>query len=46
MVAPLEIGETVRLQPQDKNGIWQKASIVKKVAERSYLVKTAEGHMF
>ena len=43
---PLEIGETVRLQPQDKNGIWQKASIVKKVAERSYLVKTAEGHMF
>ena len=43
---PLEIGETVQLQPQDKNGIWQKASIVKKVAERSYLVKTAEGHMF
>ena len=43
---PLEIGETVRLQPQDKNGIWQKASIVKKVAEQSYLLKTAEGHMF
>ena len=27
-----EIGETVRLQPQDENGIWQKASIIKKVA--------------
>ena len=43
---PLEIGETVRLQPQNKNEIWRKASIVKKVTERSYLVKTAEGHMF
>ena len=42
---PLEIGDTVRLQPQDKKGFWSKATVVKKVAERSYLVKTAQGHL-
>lgn len=42
---PLEIGDTVRLQPQDKAHSWSKASVIKKVAERSYLVKTAQGHL-
>ena len=42
---PLEIGDTVRLQPQDKGGFWSKATVVKKVAEHSYLVKTAQGHL-
>ena len=42
---PLEIGDTVRLQPQDKAGSWSKVSIIKKVAECSYLVKTAQGHL-
>ena len=42
---PLEIRDTVRLQPQDKAGSWSKVSIIKKVAECSYLVKTAQGHL-
>ena len=41
----LEIGDTVRLQPQDRAGTWSKASVVRKVAERSYLVKTLQGHL-
>ena len=45
LLPPLEIGDTVRLQPQDKTGSWNKASVIKKVAERSYLVRTPQGHL-
>jgi hypothetical protein len=38
----LEIGEGVRLQPQNK-GTWTKGSCVKKVGARSYLVETDKG---
>ena len=41
----LEIGDTVRLQLQDKAGSWSKASVIKKVAERSYLIKTPQGYL-
>ena len=42
---PLEMGDTVRLQPQDKAGSWSKVSVIKKVAECLYLVKIAQGHL-
>ena len=41
----LQIGDTVRMQPLDRTGSWSKVSVVKKVAERSYLVKTDQGHL-
>ena len=34
---PLEIGETVRMQPLDKSGSWKKGSVVKKVRSRTVL---------
>jgi len=33
------------MQPLDRTGSWSKVSVVKKVAERSYLVKTDQGHL-
>ena len=45
LLPPLEIGDTVRLQPQDKTGSWSKESVIKKVAEHSYLVRTPQGHL-
>ena len=36
----LHIGDMVRMQPLDKTGSWSKASVVKKVAECCYLIRT------
>lgn len=41
----LTIGEVVRMQPLDRTGSWSKVAVVKKIAERSYLVKTDQGHL-
>jgi len=42
----LAVGQTVRIQPVKHQEKWKKATIVKKVSDRSYLVKTANGKIY
>ena len=42
----LQIGHTVRMQPQDKGGTWRKAKVVNKLGNRSYLLQTDEGQTY
>ena len=39
----LNIGETIRLQPDQNHPDWRKAKMVDKVGPRSYLVETEDG---
>ena len=42
----LQIGQTVRMQPQDKDGTWRKANVVNRLGNRSYLLQTDEGQTY
>ena len=42
----LDIGETVRIQPDQDKQLWRKATCLQKVGPRSYLVQTADGHKY
>jgi len=39
-------GQTVRIQPVKHHGQWEKATVIKKVDARSYLVKVANGRVY
>lgn len=39
----LKIGDVVRIQPRKKHTIWEKAKVVERIDERSYLVETEDG---
>ena len=39
------VGDMVHVQPLDKTGSWSKGSVVKKVAECSYLVRTDQSNI-
>ena len=43
---PLSSGQIVRVQPINHGEKWKKATILKQVGERSYLVKTLNGHIY
>lgn len=43
---PLLDGQTVRIQPVKHKGQWEKATVVKKISARSYIVKVANGRTF
>ena len=43
---PLIVGQTIRLQPVGNGEKWKKATVLKKVGERSYLVKTTNGQIY
>ena len=42
----LQIGQGVRMQPVEHRGQWRKATVIKKVGERSYLTQTEEGIIY
>ena len=42
----LTIGQAVRIQPLSRGNKWEKATVLKQVGKRSYLVKTAKGQIF
>ena len=42
----LVVGQGVRIQPLDSGGQWRRASVIKKVGERSYLTQTPEGQVY
>ena len=42
----LQIGQTVRMQPHQKDNTWRKAVVVDKPGIRSYLLQTEEGHRY
>ena len=43
---PLSSGQIVQVQPINHGEKWKKATILKQVGERSYLVKTLTGHIY
>jgi len=43
---PLVDGQTVRIQPVKHKGQWEKATVIKKVSARSYIVKVDNGKTF
>ena len=43
---PLASGQIVRVQPVKHGEKWKKATVLKKVGERSYLVKTPNGQIY
>ena len=42
----LRIGQGVRIQPVEYGGEWKKATVVRKVGERSYLTRTESGSVY
>ena len=42
----LSSGQIVRVQPVNHGEKWKKATVLKQVKERSYLVKTPNGHIY
>ena len=42
----LVTGQGVRMQPLDPGGQWRRATVIKKVGERSYLTQTEEGQIY
>ena len=42
----LVIGQGVRMQPLTMGGQWRRATVIKKVRERSYLTQTGEGQIY
>jgi len=42
----LVVGQGVRIQPLECSGQWRRASVIKKVGERSYLTQTPEGQVY
>ena len=42
----LVVGQGVRVQPLTTGGQWRRATVIKKVSERSYLTQTEEGQVY
>ena len=45
LLPDLDIGESVRMQPVDRHGVWRKGKVVKKVGNRSYFLETENGNV-
>lgn len=46
LLPPLAIGQIVQVQPVKHGEKWKKATVIKKVGERSYLVETPSGQIY